>query len=356
VSDARRMGLLRSAVLLTATVCSAEPLAFGLVHANVWLPSPVVSTASQELSQADAALQAGEADKTLALLASGPSTGEDAARVHNLLCRVRLMLEQWEPAVEECRQAVRLDGQESDYHLWLARALGEKAANASFMTAFSLAKQSRAEFEESVRLNPRNAAALSDLGDFYRQAPGIVGGGIDKATQVSSQLDKVDPVEAHQLRARIAEDQKDYATAEREFKQPLTVSPHPALAYTGLASFYKRQKRYDDMESTLRAVLGAPVRDKNAAVAFYDGAGVLIEAKRAPDLAATLLSDYLASANKKEEAPAFVAHLRLARLKAKMGDGAGAERERTAALAMAREYKPAQDFNLSDSVHQESKR
>jgi hypothetical protein len=47
---------------------------------------------------------------------------------------------------------------------------------------------------------------------------------------------------------------------------------------------------------------------------------------------------------KSEDAPAFVAHTWLARLKQQMGDVAAASRERAAALALAHEYKPALDL------------
>jgi hypothetical protein len=96
------------------------------------------------------------------------------------------------------------------------------------------------------------------------------------------------------------------------------------------------------MESALHSALVAARGDKHAAVALYDGAGVLIDSKRDPALAAKMLEDYLASPGKTEEAPAFVAHYRLANLKEQLGDSAAATRERAAALALASEYKPTQ--------------
>jgi tetratricopeptide (TPR) repeat protein len=319
--------------------------------------APESFSPSQSLSQANAALQAGEADKALALLAPLTNSGvaADDAASHNLACRVKFTLRQWDGGVTECGQAVRLEPQSSDFHMWLGRVLGEKAANASFLSAFSLAKQTRAEFEESVRLDPRNAAALADLGDFYSQAPGVVGGGIDKAQQIAAQLEKVDAARSHHLRGEIAGGQKDYGTAEREFKLAIAVSPHPALEWTGLARFYAHGKRYAEMDAAIQNARALALRDKLAAVALYDAAGLLIKAEREPEMAAALLEDYLASLNKTEEAPAFVAHLRLARVKTKLGDFASANRERSAALAMAREYKPANDFNPSESGTQESR-
>ena len=299
---------------------------------------------TQTLAQVNQALQAGEADKALALLNSLPQGGTSLAEAQNLECRVHFTLQQWDEAARECEQAVRLDGQNSDYHLWLGRALGEKADRASFMSAFSLGKRVRMEFEAAARLNPRNAEALTDLGEFYKEAPSVVGGGTGKAEQVAAQLDKVDVARAHQLRARIAEGRKDFGTAEREYKEAIAAATHPALHCTTLASFYRRRERWTEMEAAIHSCVSAAERDKHADVALYDGAGVLTESNRDPALAARMLEEYLAGSSRTEEAPAFEAHLRLARLKKQMGDAAGAQREIAAALQLAHDYKPALDF------------
>jgi hypothetical protein len=65
---------------------------------------------------------------------------------------------------------------------------GEKAGRASFLSAYSLAKQVRSEFETAVRLNPRNAEALMDLGEFYKDAPSVIGGGLTKLTALPQSL------------------------------------------------------------------------------------------------------------------------------------------------------------------------
>jgi hypothetical protein len=78
-------------------------------------------------------------------------------------------------------------------------------------------------------------------------------------------------------------------------------------------------------------------------VPLYDGAGLLIATNRNPALAAQMLENYLAGSAKSEEAPAFIAHIRLGRLKQQLGDAAGAQSEFAAASAMAHEYNPAQD-------------
>jgi tetratricopeptide (TPR) repeat protein len=263
--------------------------------------------------------------------------------VQNIECRVRFTLQQWDIASKACKLAVDLDAENSSYHMWLGRALGEKAAHASFLSAFSLSKQVRAEFEEAVSLNPRSPEALADLGEFYRDAPGVVGGGLDKAEGIAQRLDAVEPPRAHQLRAGIAEERKDYLTAEQELKQAIAASAHPAFEWTVLASFYERRQQWSLMESAIHNCVSAATRDKTAGVALYDGAGVLIRAKRDPELAAKMLKDYLASRSITEEAPAFVAHYRLARLLDQLDDSEGARREQVAGYAMAHEYRPPQD-------------
>jgi tetratricopeptide (TPR) repeat protein len=146
------------------------------------------------------------------------------------------------------------------------------------------------------------------------------------------------------LRGRIAEQRKDYGTAEQEYKQAIAVSAHPASQWIALASFYRGRERWTEMESAVRSGESAAQRDRQAGVALYNGASILRETGRDPARAARMLERYLAGSAKTEEGPAFVAHVWLAQLKEQLGDAAAAKRERAAALALAQEYKPAQDL------------
>lgn len=304
---------------------------------------PATVSAAETLVQANAALQAGEADRALMLIETLPQSGVNNAEAQNVVCRVQFTMGQWDAAIRACQQAIELDPRNSDHHMWLGRAYGEKANRVSFMTAFSLGKRVLVEFQTATQLDPRNGEALSDLGQFYVEAPGIVGGGLDKAESVAEELDRVSPERAADLRAEIARHNGDYATAENDLKKALALSTHPARQWSTLARFYAGRSRWLEMENAIRNCQAAAARDPHAAVALYDAAGVLIHVKRDPALAAKLLQEYLASPGKTEEAPAFVADARLARLQEQLGEADSAQMAQAAAFELAREYQPGED-------------
>ena len=90
-------------------------------------------------------------------------------------------MDQRDAAIASAEKAVAIDPKNSVYHEWLGRTYGEKADHSSWFTAMSFAKKTRKEFEISVQLDKKNFAAWQVLIEFDCSAPGIVGGGDDKA-------------------------------------------------------------------------------------------------------------------------------------------------------------------------------
>jgi Flp pilus assembly protein TadD len=288
-------------------------------------------------------LNFGRADQALERIDSILSQDASDAEAHHLRCRVLYQEQRWDEAIGACRRAVAIDPGNSEYHMWLGRALGEKADRASFIQAYKLARQVRGEFETAVRLDPRNAEALADLGEFDVDAPAIVGGGITKAEDVATQLEAVSPVDAHQLRSHIAEQKKDYALAEEELKAAIAVSPAPAREWMDLASFYRRRERLDDMVAAIHtgAALDRHPHDAASSAALVDGASLLTRTGREPETAVELLREYLASPAPSEEAPAFAVRAQLARLLLQQGDPEAAEREIAMVHVLASGYRDA---------------
>ncbi len=282
-------------------------------------------------------VKAGRADDAIAQLEkSGP---QDAASF-NLLCRAYYGVRNWDRGISACEKAVSLEPNNGVYHLWLGRIYGEKADSVSFFSAASWAGKTRTEFETAVRLAPDNVEARSNLAEYYFEAPGIMGGGKDKAEVQAQALDKLSPAAAHWVRAKLAEKRKDVSSAESEYRAAIQASKDPAVQWLDLASFFRKQNRTADMEDAINHAVADP---KNHPEVLVETADMLIRAGRNFQLAADLLRRYLDSGSKSEDAPAFKAHYLLGTVLEKQGDKKGAADQYSHALALAKNYSPARD-------------
>jgi len=265
-------------------------------------------------------------------------SGADDASSLNLLSRAYYAIEQWDNAVKNSEKAVRLRPDDAMYHLWLGRQYGQKADSVNPLSAASLAKKAKAEFEQAVALDPSNIQAHADLAEYYTEAPSVMGGGLDKARSQASQVAKYDPATAHWILAGVAEKDKRYPDAEKELQEAIKVARNPAEYWMNLASFYRRRSRLDDMQKAMSQALAQP--NKSAEV-YYNAASELFQAGK--DLASAVqhLKQYLSSGAMVEDAPAFRAHYLLGQIYEKMGNRSGAVTEYKASLALASGFAPA---------------
>ncbi len=283
-------------------------------------------------------LAAGRIDEAITELNGRLSSAPAHAESSNLLCRAYFALEDWDRAESSCRKAVSLDPDNSRFHLWLGRVYGEKADRASFLAAAILAGKVRGEFERAVQLDPNNLDARLDLAEFYLEAPAIMGGGEQKAREQAQSIATVNPAREHWVYARIAEQKKDAAAAEREYHQSIDLSKGDAEPWLNLAFFLRRQKRFDEMEQAIVKLSQAPMPKLDVLV---EASQILYRAGRSYPFAKELLRRYLAS-GPVEAAPAFKAHYLLGLLLEKQGDKAAAAQEYRASLSLARNFGMAQ--------------
>ena len=303
------------------------------------LAGPATASAVMSHERAEAAksaLDRGKADDALQLLDAALKEDPNDAGAFNLRCRVFYAEELWDQAIADCSRAVQLEGGNSTYHMWLGRAYGEKAQRVTFVAAYKLAKQIRVEFETAANLDPRSGEALSDLGEYYTDAPAVLGGGSAKAEAVAKQLDAFAPVRAIDLRAQIAEAKKDYASAETLLRAKISASHSSAQSWMDLGSFYRRHDRWDEMLAAVQS--GAVAADRDHGPPLADGAATLMKAGREPRLAIEWMRAYLGSDALSEDAPAFVVHARLGTVLSQQGDAQAAQKEFAAARSLAKDY------------------
>jgi tetratricopeptide (TPR) repeat protein len=299
--------------------------------------------ALSSLSAADSAdrqvLAEGRVDEAIASLQRRISTAPKDSESYNLLCRAYFTLGEWDQGIPACEKAVSLAPENPQYHLWLGRIYGEKASHAGFLSAAGLAKKVRGEFESAVRLNPNSAEARTDLAEFYLEAPGIVGGGRDKAKAQAEKLAAMDPVKAGWVEGRLAEKKKDLVSAENDYRIAIEASHGAALAWLNLAFFYRHAGRLDQMDDAIRHASAAPMDQPEV---LMECAEMLLRSKRDLPQATQLLRRYLSSPSTVEAAPAFKAHYLLGTALEQQGNKPAAAQEYRASLSMARTFAAAQ--------------
>jgi tetratricopeptide (TPR) repeat protein len=283
-------------------------------------------------------LAAGRIDDVITTLNARPSSGLSDAESANLLCRAYLAIDDLNRAESSCKKAVTLDPDNSSYHRWMGHVYGAKADRANFFSAAGLAGKTRQEFERAVELSPNDIEARSDLTEFYFEAPGIVGGGQDKARAQARIFAASAPAREHWVYAHLAEKKGDPVTAEREYRRMIEASHGDSEAWLSLALFYRHQKRYDDMEQALIKTSEAPTTKPDVLV---EAAQNLYRINRNTPLAIDLVKRYLSS-GPVEEAPAFKAHYLLGMLLERQGDKIAAAREYRSSLSLARQFGSAQ--------------
>jgi tetratricopeptide (TPR) repeat protein len=298
-----------------------------------------LSVLSLPVTAADARdlLCTGNVSDSIAALQARMQANPQDAEAQHLLSRAYLLIEKWSPAVEAAERAVALQPKNSDYHLWLGRAYGNKAEHCNFLCASGLAGKVRTEFEKAVELDPNNVAARTDLAEFHVEAPGIVGGSKDKAREQAAQIEPRDAAAAHWVRARLATKAKQYDVAEKEYRAAVEVSKNPGSAWLDLADFYRDRGRPKDMEDAVSKAVSVSQRGGT----LFEAASLLFNSGRNFPGAIEMLRRYLNGEKKVCEAPVFRAHYLLGQILEKQGDKQGAVTAYQASLSLARDFEDA---------------
>ena len=149
-------------------------------------------------------------------------------------------------AVDWYEKAVKVNEKDPQHHLSLAGALGTEAQKANKLRQPFLARRLKTELELAVSLDPKLVDAHEGLRQYYTEAPGIVGGSIDRANEQAEIIAKLNPLRGHLSRASIARHQGDATKAESEYKAAVAEAPDSLFAAYTLGGFYESQKRWAD--------------------------------------------------------------------------------------------------------------
>lgn len=149
-------------------------------------------------------------------------------------------LKQWQPAMTYYGKLKKLRPNEADYQYKYGGVLGMYAKDCNKFKALGLIGDIRKSFEKAIALNPKHLEARWALIELYLQLPGIVGGSESKAQKYASELQQLSPVDGYLAKGHIAEYFERYATAEKFYKQAISVGGS-RTTYQKLADLYKNK-------------------------------------------------------------------------------------------------------------------
>ena len=271
-----RIALL-AALLLSAGLLSPRAAADGVRH-------------DDNFQAAHEAYEASDYAKAARLLQLAVELHPRDAEIHLLLAKTYYESQHFDAAVASAEKAVALDPQSSLNHEWLGKVYGEKASHASMFSALSLAKKARKEFEKAVELDEKNFSAQQALIEFDCSAPGIAGGGEDKARPEIARLAALDTAEGHYAAGNCRRQKKDFTAADAEFAQALELHPKSIELLYDIGDYAMKQSQAETL--VIVAEQGEALAPSDPRALFYRAVSLVTKNER-PDDSERLLREYL---------------------------------------------------------------
>jgi len=218
-----------------------------------------------------------------------PVLGTDPT-AHALAGKCQYMVGDFKKAADLFEKAVQLNGLISDHYHWLGRAYGRRAESGNPLIAPHYATRARQMFEKAVELDPKNGEAVSDLFDYYLEAPGFLGGGLAKAQAMLELIKSNDQAEYYYATAQLAQKRKEFNSAEQHLKRAAELAPRQIGRLLDVAKFLARQGKFIESESFISK---AEKIDPNNPKLLFDRAQTYVIAKKNLPMATKLLEQYL---------------------------------------------------------------
>ena len=316
-----------------------------LIIVSVLLLAPIpvarlTRAAEGKLSEAVNLYEKGSFKQAVEILRQEAKASPRDAEIRFRLGKSYLKVQDWKAAVTEMEKAVELEPSNALYRQWLGRASGERASRAFITTAYSMAKQVVKEFEAASRLAPKDLSIRFDLLEYYLQAPGMVGGGKDKAGAEAITIAEIDRQKGYTARAVIYRKDKQLDKAKAELLKATDEFPESAAACEDLADFlFGRQ----DFEGALQWSRKALTLNPKLNHARFLAAAALTRLRRDLEAAAEELQA-LANGPLSDDDPTFEqVYYQLGENHLARGDKAKAKAAFQAALSYNPEYSRAKE-------------
>jgi len=190
-------------------------------------------------------------------------------------------------------KAATIDPQRSDAHLWMARAVGVQAQRANVFRQPFLARRVKVAVDRAIELDPENIDARELRWQFYAMAPGVMGGGEDKARAEAAEILRRNRYRGQIVAANAAGRAKDLPAVERAFKALMAEYPDSAGTLGSYATWLAGRGRAAEAFALVDAFQKRRPADP---VALYHIGRVAVATGQQLDRGAEALQQYLAAA------------------------------------------------------------
>jgi tetratricopeptide (TPR) repeat protein len=197
---------------------------------------------AQTVDKAQKLIEAKQGEEAKKLLLSVKEGSKEYAAARYYLGRIAFDKNEPEEASDYFEEAIEANDKVADYYNWYGNALGRDAQNANMLRQGMLAPKMKTAWEKAVALQPDFIEPRQSLIQYYLQAPGFMGGSVDKAEAMAKEIVKLKPVEGHRQMGIVYTHQKKIPEAEKEFVAMVTEDPAYVLT---LANFYFTEKLYN---------------------------------------------------------------------------------------------------------------
>ena len=217
-----------------------------------------------------------EAQKAFEALAAADAANPD---IQFYLGRLALQRDDHEKAVAYLEKAIALAPTDARYHHRLGDAYGRSAQKAGMFSKMGLAGKCRTAYEKAVELDPKSIDARLALLGFYQQAPGIVGGGMDKALLQAQAIKQLDPARGGMAIAGVYVIEKKYAQAFAEFDEALKEKPgdYAALFQAGRLAAISGEGLASGLEALRQCLAQTPPGNQPGHAAAHWRIGNILE-------------------------------------------------------------------------------
>jgi tetratricopeptide (TPR) repeat protein len=272
--------------------------------------------------------------------ASALPAQQDTSRARALFeqGRAAMQARRFDDAATSFERAVELSPNRSEYHLWLGHAYTRQLAAANFIRKGLIGRRIGPQYDKAVELDSSSLAAAEARVDFYLEAPGVAGGGVDKAKAEAARLTRLSAYHGGFAQAKIHEKSKAWDQAEAEYRDLIRAFPDSSRPVVTLATLLQTRERFADAFEVIDARLA---RFPNDTVVIYQlGRAAAISGKELTRGEAALRK-FLSLLGVSDPQSRASAHYRLGMIREKQGDIATARTEYDSAIALNPRYDEA---------------